>query len=235
LIPSIHAAQALLEGGFKVFFLARRSEISFFDDQIRDRGGRCFPVDETRQKAPPTSSASMRRPRAVSIRSKPGRSAFWNGIDAILADSHLHEVHSFAISRGMPLAVLFQSTFLPMSSAFLGAPEGPLRPALCSTSRIRSSFTSWRSSSRSSASTAQALQQHALLLDTSFVGLEQPSYLPPAVALLSPLLPRPPGQLDDMELNDFLADHAAVVIVSLGVFCHFIKNKCPFCSRDAGS
>jgi UDP:flavonoid glycosyltransferase YjiC (YdhE family) len=62
----------------------------------------------------------------------------------------------------------------------------------------------------------EAVRQKALLLYTSFTGLEPACFLPPSVRLLGPLLPPPDASIADRKLKDFLDGHDSIVLISVG-------------------
>jgi UDP:flavonoid glycosyltransferase YjiC (YdhE family) len=225
LIPSVNAAQALLSGGFTVTFISSRSVSSIFEPQILSSGGRCLPSDDGLSESArdlfdinELLSSGLHKIQTAHIRILE-EVLVTDGIDAILADSYLHEVHSFAISKGIPLAVLFQSTFQSMSSTYLGVPcetvqIGPgflySHPLILHVlARFVEFFKFYKAG-------VEAVRGKAILLYTSFTGLEPAAFLPPAVHLIGPLLPKADATIDDQGLKRFLESHNSVVLVSVG-------------------
>jgi UDP:flavonoid glycosyltransferase YjiC (YdhE family) len=225
LIPSINAAQALLEGGFRVTFISSRSVLSIFELPITSFGGRCLPSDDGLSESArdlfnisELLSNGLHQIQSAQIRVLDDILTS-EGIDAILCDSYLHEIHRYSITKKIPLAVLFQSTFHPMSSTFLGVPVstfqiGPFffysHPFIL---RILAAFVPFFKFYESG---LHRIRDRALLLYTGFVGLESAVFLPPTVRLIGPLLPKVGGEITDQKLNEFLTRHSIIVLVSVG-------------------
>jgi UDP:flavonoid glycosyltransferase YjiC (YdhE family) len=222
LIPSINAAQALLDGGFKVTFISSRSVLPICEGPILASGGQCLPTDDGLSESArdlfdidALLSVGLHQIESAHIRALESV----DGADAILADSYLHEVHRYAIAKRIPLAVLFQSTFDAMSSTYLGVPVstfhiGPFgffsHPLIL---RVLAQFVGFFTFYESG---LHALRPRALLLYTSFTGMEPAAFLPPAVRLLGPLVGRPNAEIDDQQLISFLNRHGSIALVSVG-------------------